>query len=579
MKLATKLSLILGSMTCFIAALGVFGLYEMSRLNDASTVLAHKWLPASVAIETMNTNVSDYRNLEIRHIFSVDTKEMRELEQEMVKQKQAWDKLVSDYAAVDNSREGTRRLEGVTALKNRYEMLNAQLLDLSRDLKTTEAIALLRGQSDQQYVTLSNELDAVVAFVNAEGNAESDRGDALFDSGLRLTLLAIGLAVVMATGLAVYLVRSTMQLLGKDPGELRDIARSVAAGNLDLAHDDRAVGVYGDILVMVASLKRHIDNAQNESLKASQESERARKAMLDAETASAAAAVKAANLLESANRLQDVISVLSSASEELAAQIEQAGHGASRQADRVGETATAMEEMNATVIEVARSAASASGASARTREKADSGAKIVLEAVDSIKSVRESALALRADMVILDEHARAISRIMSVISDIADQTNLLALNAAIEAARAGEAGRGFAVVADEVRKLAEKTMASTTDVGNAIRAIQDSAAKSVAQVDKAVLRVEEATRLSAQSGNALHEIVELAENTADQVRAIATASEEQSATSEEINRAIGLVNSIATETACSMRESARAVDGLASQAQVLADLVEAMKRG
>ena len=113
----------------------------------------------------------------------------------------------------------------------------------------------------------------------------------------------------------------------------------------------------------------------------------------------------------------------------------------------------------------------------------------------------------------LDEHARAISRIMGVISDIADQTNLLALNAAIEAARAGDAGRGFAVVADEVRNLAEKTMTSTHDVGEAIKAIQESTAKSMDSVDNAVSQIEQATDLAGQSGQALEEIVSTVENT------------------------------------------------------------------
>ena len=132
--------------------------------------------------------------------------------------------------------------------------------------------------------------------------------------------------------------------------------------------------------------------------------------------------------------------------------------------------------------------------------------------------------------------------------DIADQTNLLALNAAIEAARAGEAGRGFAVVADEVRKLAEKTMSSTTDVGNAIAAIQQSAGQSIQQVEKAVGNISEATEYSNKSGEALKEIVGMVDQTADEVLAIAAASEQQSATSEEINRSVADVNHIAAST-------------------------------
>ena len=238
-----------------------------------------------------------------------------------------------------------------------------------------------------------------------------------------------------------------------------------------------------------------------------------------------------------------------------------------------------MNEMNATVQEVAKNAGSASAASADTKEKAQAGAQVVEKAVRSIEQVHQMSLELKGDMTQLNEHAQDITRIMGVISDIADQTNLLALNAAIEAARAGEAGRGFAVVADEVRKLAEKTMASTNDVGNAIKAIQESTAKSMVGVDNAVERIGEATELAGRSGEALQEIVATVEITADQVNAIATASEEQSAASEEINQSIVQVNDMSRQTAEAMGEAARAVSDLAAQAQGLTELIEAMKKG
>ena len=177
----------------------------------------------------------------------------------------------------------------------------------------------------------------------------------------------------------------------------------------------------------------------------------------------------------------------------------------------------------------------------------------------------------------LDEHARSINRIMNVISDIADQTNLLALNAAIEAARAGDAGRGFAVVADEVRNLAEKTMASTQDVGNAIQAIQDSTSKSMASVDKAVAQIEQATDLAGQSAQALEEIVTTVEHTAGQVSAIATASEQQSAASEEINRSIDQVSGMAADTAKSMAEAREEMDRLVELTGTLEALMVRLK--
>ena len=237
-----------------------------------------------------------------------------------------------------------------------------------------------------------------------------------------------------------------------------------------------------------------------------------------------------------------------------------------------------MNEMNATVQEVAKNAGSASAASAETKQKAEAGAEVVAKAVHSIEQVHQMSLELKGDMVQLNEHAQDITRIMNVISDIADQTNLLALNAAIEAARAGEAGRGFAVVADEVRKLAEKTMASTNDVGNAIKSIQESTAKSMTGVDNAVERIGEANELASRSGAALEEIVATVEATGDQVNAIATASEEQSAASEEINQSIVQVNDMSRQTAEAMGEAAKAVSELAAQAQTLTELIRELKQ-
>ncbi len=233
--------------------------------------------------------------------------------------------------------------------------------------------------------------------------------------------------------------------------------------------------------------------------------------------------------------------------------------------------------MNATVQEVARNAGSASEASSETRKKAVAGQHVVHEVVRSIGEVNDTSLQLKEDMIQLNERAQDINHIMGVISDIADQTNLLALNAAIEAARAGEAGRGFAVVADEVRKLAEKTMTSTLDVSNAIHAIQESTDKSMTAVDNAVQRIGEATNLANQSGVALEEIVATVEATSDQMQAIAAASEEQSAASEQINRSIIEVNDMSRVTAEAMGEATQAISHLASQAQKLTHLISEMK--
>ena len=390
-----------------------------------------------------------------------------------------------------------------------------------------------------------------------------------------MVLLALALTAGVAT--ALFISSNVMRQLGKDPGQLNILAGRVVNGDYDIDNGSRKLGVYGALVEMVGALRKNIDMATQESENAREQSARAQEAMKEAEAAGADARAKRDGMLVVAERLEEVSNVVSSASTELAAQIEQSERGAAEQAARVTETATAMEEMNSTVLEVARNAGNASEVSASTREKAEHGAAVVQEVVASIQGVQEASVALKNDMAALDDNARAISQIMAVISDIADQTNLLALNAAIEAARAGEAGRGFAVVADEVRKLAEKTMASTTDVGNAIKAIQDSAAKSMDQVDLTVGNIEKATELAIRSGDALREIVGMVDDTADQVRGIAAASEQQSASSEEINKSIMQVNTIAGETASAMQEAARAVSELAEQAQVLTGLIRELK--
>ncbi len=283
------------------------------------------------------------------------------------------------------------------------------------------------------------------------------------------------------------------------------------------------------------------------------------------------------NMQNIAVELEQVASITSSASEQLSAQIELSENGAQDQADRVATTATALEEMNATVLEIARNAGTTSDSASNVRSEASAGSESMQECVKAMHEVKEESLKLQTEMGVLSEHAQAINEIMNVISDIADQTNLLALNAAIEAARAGEAGRGFAVVADEVRNLAEKTMTSTTDVGNAISAIQKSTADNTRLVVDAVEKIERVTEMVSGAGEALLGIVQLADTTADQVRAIATASEEQSATSEEITQSVDSINNIAKETTNNMQEARKAVNEMVNQTHILSQLIEQLQ--
>ena len=282
-------------------------------------------------------------------------------------------------------------------------------------------------------------------------------------------------------------------------------------------------------------------------------------------------------IIEVANQALDISNRVAAASEQLSAQVEQVSQGAAVQRDRVNSTATAMEEMNATVLEVARNAGQASEQAEASQSKARTGSNLVSQVIQAINEVNTTSGELAENIRSLGTQAESIGSVMGVISDIADQTNLLALNAAIEAARAGEAGRGFAVVADEVRKLAEKTMSATSEVGSSISGIQSATTHNIQRFGQAAELVGKATELAGTSGEALKEILSLAEHTAVVISGIATAAEEQSATSEEINRSVEEIHRIADETSNGMTDASAAVHDLAQLAIELNSLLDKLK--
>ncbi len=328
---------------------------------------------------------------------------------------------------------------------------------------------------------------------------------------------------------------------------------------------------------MIASLLNVMDEVKQKQLESEQEAIRARVAMDTAEKARLASEANKVAMLNAADKLEDIVKVITPASEQLRIQIEEVSKGAQHQAASIAETASAMEQMNSSVLEVAKSAEESAQLAETTKQEAANGAAITQKSKEAMSLVREDSAKIRVSMSSLEGHALSINTVMGVISDIADQTNLLALNAAIEAARAGEAGRGFAVVADEVRKLAEKTLSSTTDVAEVIHAIQQSTQANVKQVEVAIQQIEHVSGFVEESGTALESIQAIAARSSDGVRAIATASEEQSATASEIANTVAQGNAIARETSQSMERAASAVQELTAQIQELSTLIEELK--
>jgi len=239
--------------------------------------------------------------------------------------------------------------------------------------------------------------------------------------------------------------------------------------------------------------------------------------------------------------------------------------------------ATAGEEMASTSQDIASNCNSAAESSRHANQLATSGASIVQGTVDGMARIAARVRATAENVENLGSRSNEIGAIVGTIEDIADQTNLLALNAAIEAARAGEQGRGFAVVADEVRALAERTTRATKEIGSMIKAIQAETKQAVASMEIGVSEVERGTEDASKSGGALQEILSQINEVTNQINQIATAAEEQSSTSREISNNMHMITQVVQETAVGTHATAHSADQLASLATDLKNLVGQFK--
>ncbi len=417
-------------------------------------------------------------------------------------------------------------------------------------------------------------MEGADAFVERMFEKLQDMSSAQFNN----FMIIITIGAVLALLASLFIIRSILKPLNN----VQTYALNVGAGNLDA----RIAGSYtGELLAlntaiqdMVAKLRQEMDLAEQQKREAKEQAAAAEKATALAQQAQQQAEQATRDgRLQAAETLEHVVEGTSTAANQLMRQVEEIRKGADEQRQRISSTATAMEEMNATVLNVAQNSSLAAGSSEESRENALNGKKIVSHTIEAITEVQSNTAELSAVMSELSTKAESIGQVMTVISDIADQTNLLALNAAIEAARAGEAGRGFAVVADEVRKLAEKTMSATNEVGEAIGGIQDSVRTTAEKRERAETALEKTIVLAQEAGEILNMIVNTVEQASDMVRTIATAAEQQSATSEEINRSVEDINQIAAVTSEGVHNSSQALSELMHQAQELQKLITQFK--
>jgi methyl-accepting chemotaxis protein len=269
------------------------------------------------------------------------------------------------------------------------------------------------------------------------------------------------------------------------------------------------------------------------------------------------------NLRMLMTRLSDGIAQLAAAAEEMSAVTEQTSVGVGQQKLETDQVATAMNEMTATVQDVARNAESAAHSAASADVQAQQGQAVVRQTIERIEELARSIEASAESIERLKHDSSGIGSVLDVIKGVADQTNLLALNAAIEAARAGEAGRGFAVVADEVRALARRTQESTLEIEGLIGALQSGSQTEVEVMGKSCGLAGQTVEAAQLAGEALNAINAAVSSIQQMNQQIATASEQQSAVAEEINRSVSSIRDVADQSAAATEQTSAASADLA----------------
>ena len=281
-----------------------------------------------------------------------------------------------------------------------------------------------------------------------------------------------------------------------------------------------------------------------------------------------------------AESLNEIIGKVKISSEELASSANQIqsrtvemAAGASEQNSQTIEVASSIEEMNYTITDSTKNASEAANKAEQAGDKARNGGRVVEETIQGINRIAEVVTKSAITIEELGKSSDQIGAIIKVINEIADQTNLLALNAAIEAARAGEHGRGFAVVADEVRKLAERTTGATNEITQMIKRIQEDTGGAVESIERGKEEVEKGKMLALDAGNALQEIILNTDEVTLIINQLAAASEEQNATSHQITRNVELIQNVTQQSTISTEQINQSAENLYSLTENLQKLV------
>jgi methyl-accepting chemotaxis protein len=373
---------------------------------------------------------------------------------------------------------------------------------------------MFMGTADDKYQALNKSLQDLLELENRLSVERYDHSLKSFSRVFAISVAVLLVAVALSLFISIFMTRLILAPIHKTVAVIEDISRGDLTKRVDLATRDEMGQMGNHFDAFVEQLQHNM-----------------------------------AKIAESGTTMGSAATIMNETADQMARASDQVS-------TQVNSVAGASEEMSATASQIARNCIQAAESAKRANQSATSGAGVVGETVDVMDSIAQGVKKSAGLIETLGNRSDQIGQVIELINEIADQTNLLALNAAIEAARAGEHGRGFAVVADEVRKLAERTSEATKDIGETIQAMQSETKTAVLSMIESVDKVESGNQKARRSGEALSQVLDQVRLVVEEINQIAVAAEEETATTNEMTASIHQVSTIVGQMAASIQENA-----------------------
>ncbi|WP_333797467.1 methyl-accepting chemotaxis protein [Rheinheimera sp.] len=510
MKIINRLYAGFAILLVIMLGITLFGLVKISIADDNLTQLSEQTAVEQRQAINFRGSVHD-RAISIRDAVLVADKMKSEQHQQDIKRlndfyQQAAATLDSMYGKVKHSNEEVAYLQAIKEIETSTLKLTATLLDMVNNEQQQQASEYLQNTVSPAYTEWLKRINQLIDYqersIQREVSAAREQTNSFSKVMILVTLIALGIGSFVA----IRSVQSLKNIIGGEPEYAAFVINQIASGDLTV---DVAASSHNSILSAVKDLTSHLTGITQNSMQAAN-------ALLSASK----------NLLETARQNEDLI-----------------GH--QKMATEQG--ATAINQMSSTVTEVAHHTSEAAGLAQTAIDEFNAGQREVHKTQSSINALAAKVGEAAEVIDHLSQDSRQIGSVLEVIQGIAEQTNLLALNAAIEAARAGEQGRGFAVVADEVRNLARRTQESTRQIQQVIEKMQSSSVKAVAVMNEGQAQANLSVEQAQCAGDSLNAINISVIKISDMNTQIATAAEEQSVVASEINRNFGQITSSALQ--------------------------------